>query len=139
MIKSSRPLLGGHGKTSVQLQREAWEETPLTMLTWSKKDAYKWELRRRHELGIRDTYSRSKLCYSGYAIATGIIIFGLTTYAYIPFLMIFTQKIPEYYNSENGVANAKRWGIDVWCADGKFLKAYFHINPPMLTITADEI
>jgi hypothetical protein len=140
MLRASKPILGGHGMHSSDRYKAAWDELPLTTHTQSRAEQFAWDWKCRYELGLRDTYRNSKqtqimltLCW---------ILMPICLYGYAgPFWLYhvwFGEVMPQY-NRENGVAYSKQWGIDVWCADGKFVTPLFHINPPMFTMTIEEL
>lgn len=139
MIRSSRPLLSGE-MTSCERLRASWNEIPFTLWGLSKSENFAYHWRIRYDLGLRDMKTFSKLrlywFYAAMIVCTAafwrICLLALWTFPYY-------QAFPEYTTKEGAAEVAKSWGKDVWCADGKFVTPYFHINPPMLTMTMDEL
>lgn len=139
MYRASRPLLGG-GMNSSQLVKAAWDEMPFTHIHTCRKDYWSWIWKAKYELGIRDHYRHTKIRIVTNYIMAGICLYGMTTYVYWAIYVAAVGKRPWYAERENATAySKKRYGVDVWCADGKFLVPWTHINPPMLTITLAEL
>ena len=139
MYKASRPLLGGD-MTSSDLVKAAWDEMPIGNYHTSRKEVWAWLWKAKYELGIRNYYTHTK----GRIIMNYVLYFfiGYCAYEYwyvLPF-MLLTDKPPWYATRDHGAAYSKRkYGVDVWCADGKFVGPWIHINPPMLTMTVAEL
>ncbi len=138
-LKSNRPLLGGN-LVSTERYRIAWDEMPFTIFHWAQKDKSTWDWRCRYEFGLRDDYRLTKIrTFAMYCVpvwAAG----NFYAFYYPFFYLIVTDKAPEYCSREGGPAHAwKYYGKKVWAADGKFLKPFYHINPPMMTITTEEV
>jgi hypothetical protein len=137
-LKSSRMLLG-HDMTSVERHKAAWDEMPWTTFFWSRKDQWNWDWRCRYELGIRCNYFTSKAkSYMAWSMVP-MALLCLWDMQWPIFVLIATDKPPAFMQRDHGEEYAKKFGKEVWGADGKFIKPYYHINPPMLTMTADEL
>ena len=140
MFRGSKPLLGGHGMHSEDRLKAAWDELPWTTFYMDRADAFAWDWKCRYELGLRDTYRTTKTNIILLKCMWIMIIIQL--YGWIwPFwgwYAFMGEPYPQY-NRENGEAYSKQYGVEVWCADGKFVTPFFHINPPMLTMTVDEL
>jgi hypothetical protein len=137
--KSSRPLLGGD-LTSGDLIKAAWDEMPFTNFHTSRKETWAWVWKAKYELGIRDYYRHTKARIITNYVLMFLILACFMEYQYALPIVIWTGKPPWYAQKENAVAYSKRkYGADVWCADGKFVVPWMHINPPMLTMTVAEL
>ena len=139
MMKVSRPLLGGD-LTSVERHKACWDEMPLTVMGFSRKEMCDYYWRCMFEYGIRDAHSMTKSQIIMNWIFLVVFTYWLYKTMYFPciYYPIF-QQWPEYMGMEQARAEAQSWGQDVWCPDGKFVKPYFHISPPMLTMTIEEL
>ena len=137
-MKSSR-MLYGKDMTSTERIRAAWDEMPFWQMHMSIADRHAWIWKERYELGLRDTNRNSKLKICMYYTLHVILWVNLFNWNYPLLHYIFKREWPSWMLRENSRAEAQRWGTDVYFADGKFTKPYFHINPPALTIKADEV
>jgi hypothetical protein len=140
MLRTTAPLLGGHGMHSIDRYKAAWDELPLTTFSMSRSEAFAWDWKCRYELGLRDTYRNSKMTYAMLYCLWLLVPVLLYGYAW-PFWGYhcwYGEVLPQY-NRENGPAYSKQFGVEVWCADGKFVTPMYHINPPMFTMTVEEL
>lgn len=139
MMRASRPLLSAE-MTSHERLSAAWNEIPFTLMGMSKAQVFEWHWRIRYDLGLRDmkSFSKSRLYTFYIAIAScALLAYRILT---IPLWVFpYNQAFPSYMLRDNSPEVARSYGQDVWCADGKFVTPYFHINPPMLTMTMDEL
>ena len=139
MMRSSKPLLGGHDMSGLERFKESWDEMPMHKFGWSRKEVWTWHWRCMYDLGLRDNNWNTKSRIYGFWI-----FFPMACY-----LVLFTvgiqlaylyNGVPEYMNKDNGPRNVKAWfGKEVWCADGKFSTPYFHIAPPMFTMKQEDL
>lgn len=138
-LKTSRPLLG-HDLHSSERYKIAWDEMPFTTFHWARKDIWNWDWRCRYEFGLRDDYRLTK-CRTFLMYTVPVWALAMFYAYYYPFLyLIAFDKAPDYCSREGGPAHAWKWyGKRVWAHDGKFIKPFYHINPPMLTISAEEV
>eukprot|EP00744_Colponema_vietnamica_P004051 GILI01006107.1.p1 GENE.GILI01006107.1~~GILI01006107.1.p1 ORF type:complete len:167 (+),score=33.63 GILI01006107.1:30-503(+) len=139
MIRVSKPLLSGEMNSNQRL-RAAWNEIPFTTWFMSRAQVFEWHWRIRYDLGLRDmkTFTKARLYFSYVAyVACLLAVYKILSVNYYYFPV--HQSFPEYMKRENSAEWAKAQGKEVWCADGKFVTPYFHINPPMLTMTMDEL
>ena len=140
MYKASKPILGGHGMHSVDRYKAAWDEIPFTTLTMSRAEAFAWDWKCRYELGLRDTYRTTKL--TTIVLYTMALLCPIMIYGFVPpfwYYLAFKGEIPKQYSREYGPEYSKQFGVEVYCADGKFVVPFFHINPPMFTMTVEEL
>jgi hypothetical protein len=142
MYRANRPLLG-KDMNSVERFKAAWDETPFTMLGMSRKEQNEWHWKAMYQLGLRDVNRWTKLR----SISNWIFLF---LFAYVGSQTFFAMFIympivggpsgmPDSWKREHSRESARARGSDVWAADGKFVRPYFHINPPMFTMTTDEL
>ncbi len=138
-LRSTRPVLGGDLHSSDRF-KAAWGDMPFTMINWATKDKWAYDWRVRYELGLRDDYMLTK-CRSFLMYCVPIWAAGMFYAYYTPFIyLIIYDKPPEYLSREGGPKHAWEWyGKKVWCHDGKFRTGLYHINPPMFTISAEEV
>ncbi|KAG8345210.1 cytochrome c oxidase VIII [Trypanosoma vivax] len=139
MLRTNRPLLSAD-MTSVERYKAAWDEMPFHLIGSSRRQSFEWHWRCIYQLGIRSTNHMTKLRVVGNWAA--LFSFSYLTYIsvyYSSFYHIYYQDWPEEFKRENARAYAQSKGSDVWASDGKFMKPYFHINPPLLTMTADDL
>eukprot|EP00758_Cryptobia_borreli_P006912 Tbor_TRINITY_DN5222_c0_g1::TRINITY_DN5222_c0_g1_i1::g.16359::m.16359 len=139
MLRTNKPLLG-HEMNSTERYKAAWDDIPFSMIGWSNKDTFAWYWRCLYDLGLRDNMRWTKIRHIGLYANLGICLFFLYKCYFVAciYYPVFGE-FPEHMKKENSRAHAQSKGFDVWCADGKFLKPYFHISPPMLTMTAEEL
>ncbi len=138
MYRANRPLLG-KDLNSIERFKIAWDEMPLTMMGMSRKEQNAWHWKAMYQLGLRDVNRLTK----GRVIFNWIyfVLFaylGINTFC-MSFIYMPALGWPEHFKRENAREYARAHGGDVWAADGKFVRPYFHINPPMLTMTTDEL
>lgn len=139
MMRTTRPVLG-EDMHSVDRYKAAWDEIPMHMLGASTKQNYEWKWRDMYQLGLRNPYRFTKLR----TVMNWVFIFvmGYSAYktvGFSSFYHVYYQDWPEHFKRENSREFALAHGGDVWAGDGKFIRPYFHINPPMFTMTADEV
>ena len=139
MMRSSRPLLG-HDLTSTERVKAAWDEMPVWLFNKNRKESMAWDWKCRYELGIRDNFEATK---GKYWFIRGMFFLWIPlTVEFIgpQLYMAATGGLkPKRWSKEYGPTFAKKFGYEVFCADGKFVKPFFHICPPMFTMTADEL
>ena len=139
MYRSNRPLLGGD-MGSIERFKAAWDETPLTLMGASRKEATEWHFKAMYQLGIRDVSRFSKVrSVTNWIFAVILAYVGYNTIGITFFYYPAMGQWPEYGKRENAREYARAHGGDVWAADGKYIRPYFHINPPMFTMTTDEL
>ena len=140
MLKTSKPILGGHGMHSDDRHKAAWDEMPVTTVHMDRKDQFAYDWKCRYELGLRDLTSITKL-QTVMVWVTWVLIFWMSYGLMWPFwgYMAIWGGVPPQYSREHGVEYSKQFGVEVWCADGKFVTPFFHINPPMFTMTVEEL
>jgi hypothetical protein len=140
MLKTSRPILGGHGMHSEDRFKAAWDEMPLTTLNMSRKEAFAWDWKCRYELGLRDTLASTKIntiiLWVMWALCP-IMLYGFA-WPFYGHHVWYGETLPQY-SREHGVEYSKQFGVEVYCADGKFVTPFFHINPPLFTMTVEEL
>lgn len=120
--------------------KAAWDDLPMHMMGFSHKECYEWYWRLMYQLGLRDCYRFTKIR----CVLNWMCFF---TYAYLFYLSAFFgtfyhvafQDWPDYFKRENAREYALAHGADVWAGDGKFIRPYFHINPPMFTMTEEDL
>jgi hypothetical protein len=136
-MKSTRPVFG-YDMTSIERYRAAWDELPFWQMNMTRKEQHAWLWKSRFELGLRDPMRLTKLRSIG---VTFMKLGGVLPLYLLWSIMeyVIYRDWPYNYRRENARAYAQRWGGDVWFADGKFAKPVFHINPPALTMTAEEL
>jgi hypothetical protein len=139
MLRTSRPVFGKDMHSSHRY-KAAWDEMPLGGLFMSRKDIWAWDWKCRFELGLGDAFRTTKvkmvMFYCLWPIGTAC------AYGYIwpSFYHAIFQEVIPHMNRDNGVEYSKEaYGRDVWCADGKFVQPWVHINPPMFTMTTEEL
>lgn len=139
MMKPSRALLSGD-MHSVDRYKAAWDEIPMHMLGASRKEYFEWIWRCMYQLGLRDQYRftklRSVINWAGFF--TGLYVFYNSMFFSSGYHIVYGDW-PEYFKRENARDYAAAHGVDVWAADGKFIRPYFHLNAPMFTMTEDDI
>jgi hypothetical protein len=138
MYRANRPLLG-KDLNSIERFKAAWDETPATLLGCSRKEQMEWQWKAMYQLGLRDVNRWTKLR----SVFNWIFLFlfayaGANTFG-MAFVVFPAIGLPDHFKRENAREYARAHGGDVWAADGKFVRPYFHINPPMLTMTTDEL
>ncbi|AAZ11052.1 cytochrome oxidase subunit VIII [Trypanosoma equiperdum] len=139
MLRTNRPLLSAD-MHSLERFKVAWDEMPVHLIGASRKQSFEWYWKCMYQLGIRSTYrmTKSRVVMNWCAV----FVFMYLTYisvCFSSFYHIYYQDWPEEFKRENARAYAQSKGSDVWAADGKFIKPYFHINPPMLTMTTEDL
>ncbi|EPY37123.1 cytochrome c oxidase VIII (COX VIII) [Strigomonas culicis] len=138
-LRPSRTLLGGdmHSKDRY---KAAWDDIPMHMLGWSRKRTFEWYWRATYQLGLRDTNRMTKLrSVINWAAAFSFLYVTYVSFFYSSIYHIYFEDWPEHFKRENARDYAVEHGGDVWAGDGKFIRPYFHINPPMLTMTEEDI
>ncbi|KAG8344790.1 putative cytochrome c oxidase VIII (COX VIII) [Trypanosoma vivax] len=139
MLRTNRPLLATD-MHSVERYKEAWDELPFHLFGSSRKQAFEWHWKCMYQLGLRSTHHSTKLrVVMNWCALFAFLYLGSATAYYSSFYHIYYQDWPKEFKRENARSYAQSRGADVWAADGKFIRPYFHINPPMLTMTADDM
>ncbi|KEG12622.1 cytochrome c oxidase VIII (COX VIII) [Trypanosoma grayi] len=139
MLRTSRPLLGGD-MHSLERFKAAWDETPIHLLGASRKEAFEWHWKCMYQLGLRDTTRMTKLrVVMNWGALFSFLYLTYISVFYASFYHVYFEDWPEEFKRENARAYAQSKGGDVWAADGKFIRPYFHINPPMFTMTSDDL
>ncbi|EPY43700.1 cytochrome c oxidase VIII (COX VIII) [Angomonas deanei] len=129
-MKPSRTLLSAD-MHSVDRYKAAWDEIPLHMLGWSRKQTYEWYWKAYYQLGLRDPSRMTKLrSLINWGAAFSFLYITYVSFFYATFYHIYMQDWPEHFKRENAREYALAHGGDVWAGDGKFIRPYFHINPP---------
>eukprot|EP00009_Paramoeba_aestuarina_P005288 CAMPEP_0201521704 /NCGR_PEP_ID=MMETSP0161_2-20130828/15729_1 /ASSEMBLY_ACC=CAM_ASM_000251 /TAXON_ID=180227 /ORGANISM="Neoparamoeba aestuarina, Strain SoJaBio B1-5/56/2" /LENGTH=119 /DNA_ID=CAMNT_0047920387 /DNA_START=171 /DNA_END=530 /DNA_ORIENTATION=+ len=101
-----------------------------------------WHNYATFELGLRRVmYSTSKMRWIMMNVAYCLMLLILFDQCWQLVYHAWTKNgVPEQWSIEHGKEFSKKWhGIDVWCADGKFYRPFFHMFPPMYTMTVDEL
>lgn len=139
MMRTNKPLLG-HDMSSTERYKTAWDEIPLTTIGWSRTEMYTFYWRCMYDLGLRDVMRLTKTRHMLLYVMLGLtcVTFYRVLYPNFIYFPIY-QTFPEHYKKEGAMEHAKAQGIEVYCADGKFLKPYFHMSPPMLTMTTEDL
>lgn len=138
-LTRSRPLLGGD-MHSVDRFKAAWDDMPLHMIGYSLKQRYEWHWRMMYQLGLRDATRITKLrVVMNWATLFAFLYFGYISFFYTTIYHVYYQDWPEHFKREHAREYALSHGADVWAGDGKFIRPYFHINPPMLTMTEEDL
>lgn len=139
MMKPSRSLLSGDMHSSDRY-KAAWDEIPMHMLGMSRKQSFEWAWRCMHQLGLRDQYrftkARSVMMWAG---GFCFLYLGYLSFWFAGPYHVYYSDWPEHWKRENSRDYAVAHGSDVWAGDGKFIRPYFHLNPPMFTMTEDDI
>lgn len=139
MLNRSRPLLSAD-MHSIDRFKAAWDDIPLHLLGASHKERFEWHWRMMYQLGLRDTYRSTKMrTVLNWATLFSFVYLLYGSVYYTTFYHVYYQDWPEEFKRENAREYALAHGGDVWAGDGKFIRPYFHINPPMLTITEEDI
>lgn len=139
MVRSSKPLLGSDVHSHMRA-KGAWDEMPFCSWFMSRSEWWAWDWKCRYELGIRDLYKTQKWTYMllyCMPVFMAINFYGLV---FPPLYHVVYGEIVPWMNRDNGVEYSKRvYGFDVWCADGKFVQPFWHINPPMFTMKQEDL
>lgn len=139
MMRPSRPLMGGDMHSTDRF-KAAWDDIPLHMLGASHKQVFEWYWRAMYQLGLRDPYRLTKLrSMINWAGFFSFLYLTYISFFYASFYHVYMMDWPEHFKRENARDYAVSHGHDVWAGDGKFIRPYFHINPPMLTMTEEDI
>ena len=132
-------MVFGNDMTSTERFRAAWDEMPVAQVQMSYAERHAWVWKMRYELGLRDTHRDSKVkTVFSYVLAV-LMCLNFFGWWWPVIEMIIWRQWPYEMRRENSREYARHFGSDVYFADGKFVKPVFHINPPALTMTADEI
>jgi hypothetical protein len=137
-MKSSR-MLFGKDMTSTERFRAAWNEMPWSQIMMSIPERHAWVWKQTYELGLRDTNRNSKSKIIGLYIGQVCVFVSMYLVTQPVWRYVIDREWPLHMQLGHERENARRWGADVYFADGKFQKPVFHINPPALTMTADEV
>ena len=137
-MKSSRMLFGKEMKSPERF-KAAWDEMPFSQIGMSMAERHAWLWKQRFELGLRDTHRNSKSKIIGMYVMTSLLTMGVFASSWPIYCYGVYRDWPYSMRRENSREYARRWGADVYYADGKFTKPVFHISPPMLTMTCDEL
>ena len=139
MMRSSRPVFGKDMHSRARYQA-AWDEMPLGGLFMSRKDIWAWDWKCRYELGLGDGWRTTKIKNVMYYSLPFICTMCFYGYPWAGLYHALFQEMLPHMNRDNGVKYSKEnYGRDVWCADGKFVQPWVHINPPMFTMTTEEL
>lgn len=139
MMKPSRPLLGEDMHSSDRF-KASWDEIPMTLLGASFKERYEWHWRCMYQLGLRDVYRFTKLRTVMNWVALLVFLYiGYVSFFFASVYHVYYMDWPEQFKRENAREYALAHGGDVYAGDGKFIRPYFHINPPMFTMTVEEM
>ena len=138
MMRSSRPLLG-NSVGYHERYKAAWDEMPWQLMFTSKKTHWEWEWKSRFQLGLRNDNCRTKAQWLNFYLMNFFCVMCFIDHGYIGFYLALFWAPPDHMNADNGRATAQKWGYDVWCADGKFVRPMFHLMPPMYTMKAEDL
>ena len=140
-MRSSKTLLGG-GMNSFEKMKASWAEMPLHWAVLDFQGFRTWMIRMQYELGLRDFERSFKLnAIMMTALATWTVLAASEYWSVLLHAFIY-REWPEHCGrgSIQGLReHGKKYGKEVWYADGKFTQPLFHINPPYFTMTADEL
>ena len=140
MLRSSRTLLGNEMNSTARV-KAAWDEMPFNTWGFSNKQRFEWHWRCMFELGLRDTCRNTKsrqIFLAMIAIAMGYYVLNLIWPAYW-YRIVFLKWPDKFANPDAGRQDARNKGYDVWCADGKFVRPFFHLNAPMFTMRIEDL
>ena len=138
MLNRSRPLLSAE-MNSHQRLAAAWNDMPFGFSGKARHELVAWDDKCRYELGIKRIHYQTKGNWIMTSCGWFFALMCIINFISFPYRLAFFG-LPEHLSREKGPAYAKAtYGVDVWCADGKFIRPHFHISPPMFTMTADEL
>lgn len=139
MLRSNKPLLG-HEMNSTERYKAAWDEIPLHTINWSRAEVFQWYWRCTYDLGLRDPAKFTKIrAMQTYGFGVFFILASIELMYPNFYYMPMYQTMPDYIKREGSEARGKAWGVDVIAPDGKFIKPYFHISPPMFTMKLEDL
>ena len=138
-MRTNRPLLGSE-MNSVERFKAAWDDLPMTSINMSCAEQFSWFMKWRLQLGIRDIYKTTKAKWALKWFTTVLTVGIIWPASYLNAFLRFPLFGPsEDMSKEKSLQLARAYGYDVWAGDGKFLRPYFHINPPLLTMTTEDL
>eukprot|EP00008_Paramoeba_atlantica_P005436 CAMPEP_0201489934 /NCGR_PEP_ID=MMETSP0151_2-20130828/24268_1 /ASSEMBLY_ACC=CAM_ASM_000257 /TAXON_ID=200890 /ORGANISM="Paramoeba atlantica, Strain 621/1 / CCAP 1560/9" /LENGTH=130 /DNA_ID=CAMNT_0047875681 /DNA_START=175 /DNA_END=567 /DNA_ORIENTATION=- len=118
-----------------------YNDLPFTWLHKAPYEAVQWDDRRVYELGlVRWNYGTSKLVWIMMNFMWFLVVVLFVDLNYIVLYLPIFNRLPEHLDSTYGKEWSKKvYGAEVWAADGKFLRPFFHLTPPMYTMTVEEM
>ncbi len=140
MYKMSQPLLGKE-MNSQDRNKAAWDELPFSHWGFSNKQRFEWTYRMINELGLRDAPRSNKVRYL-------VLLFSVVSAIRVGYTMVWEGyfyrwvywKYPAHIGDmEVGRTEARNKGYDVWCADGQYVRPFFHLNAPMFTMKVEDL
>ena len=140
MLRVSKPVLSAEMDSITRMQA-SWNELPFNFTGASKAEMVAWDDKRTYELGLRRVYYFTKQNWIMMNVTWFLAILLFSEFNYFPIWMAYyAGDGPTHLKRENGKEWTKKtYGIEVYCADGKFIRPHFHMTPPMFTMTADEL
>ncbi len=140
MYKMSRPLLGKE-MNSADRNKAAWDELPFSSWGFSNKQRVEWQQRYVYELGLRELPKVTKVRYL--VVLLWILCAMRAGYTLIwqaYFYRVIFWKFPDHIqNAELARTEMRNKGYDVWCADGQYVRPFFHMNAPMFTMKVEDL
>ena len=119
-----------------------WDDLPWTFVGQKPYKFIEWTNFTTYELGVRrHSYGSTKAHWIMMNLAWALLIFTFFEGGWLPAYYAFSGGVPlERHSVDYGTEFSQKWhGVDVYCADGKYVRPFFHIFPPMYTMTVDDL
>ncbi|KNH03637.1 cytochrome c oxidase VIII [Perkinsela sp. CCAP 1560/4] len=137
----ARPLFSVDMRSNDRLAA-MWDDMPWTLAGQPRHRIFEWNNYITYELGMRRyMYGFSKLRWIMMNVGYCAFIFVLLDSGWmLTYHALTVNGVPEQHSVKYGTEFTKKWhGIDVYCADGKFIRPFFHMFPPKYTMTIEEL
>ena len=138
-FRANQPLLG-HGMNSDDRAVAAWDDLRWQWMIGPRTEIYKSFSIAFMEYGLRllQTHTRARIILMQmWSVLLPVAIF----FAFWPALhLVLFGELPPAYMGQTGIANTRKYyGLEVWCADGKFIVPWTHIKPPHFTMRVEDL
>ena len=137
----NHPVLSADMLTTDRLYA-IWDDLPWTLTGKSNHEKIEWIRFATYELGVRRyAYGTTKGFWLFMNLFWAVAIFCILDSGWLHLYYAYSggQHL-AHLSLDYGTEFTQKWhGIDVYCADGKFVRPFFHLFPPMYTMTLEDI
>lgn len=138
-FRANKPLLGAD-MTSDERVIAAWDDLHWQWFIGPRTEMYKAFAVTMMDFGIRllQAHTRMRIVCMQFWLIMLPIALWITLWPSLH--LVLFGELPPAYMGQTGVANSKKYyGLEVWCADGKFLTPWTHIKPPHFTMRVEDL
>lgn len=138
--RANKPLLAA-GMNSHERAIAAWDDLPWQLHVATHRNTfYAEQTKAVYEYGLRLDQHMTRTKMINLWLMFFIIPAWFWSMLYPLLYLVIFETLPSEMVGAKGKANTlKYYGLEVWCADGKFVIPWTHINPPMFTMRVEDL